>query len=546
MKSFVSLGCSLAIFQTLSAGAVIPRYFQTVPVTRRQLSSTRIQQELGGQVTNTTTIFGPDDSRYDDATSRWNNFAVPRVRVVIEPGEESDISTIVSTIGQCYIEGLELTVIQVQYCNENSIEFLTYNRGHGYPKSLGSFNGIQINLANLKNITIQPNGESAWFEGGAYDGEVSRYLWEQGYVTTTGACDCVGMMGPGLGGGHGRHEGLYGMISDNIRQLNIVLADGTSIRVNETSYPDLLWGMKGAGHNFGIVTSFEMNIFPRGPETWHYHNYMWRSDKIDDVFNALNAFHNNGSTPVNMAINFGLVYINSTITEEEPIIWWTFGYRGSAEEAEQLLVPFNAIETVYDEIGDIPYPQIADIQGTGEQGFLCQHNKIRISSTAGLQVYNLTAEHQIFDGFQQRIKENLELAKGGVIVHEGYSTEGVDTKNPDDSAYPFRDDHHLMLFNAIIAPNSGLEDAAWEWANEVAAQWNGGQPDRLPNAYVNYASGLEPVEQWYGHEPWRLERLRDLKAQYDPNNRFRFYNPIVQEYANGSQGRYKGKKESSR
>lgn len=427
------------------------------------------------------------------------------------------------------IEALELTVIQVQYCNENSIDFLAYNRGNGNANSLASFNGIQINMANLMDITIHPSGESAWFGGGTYDGQVSRYLWEQGYVTTTGSCDCVGMMGPGLGGGHGRHEGLYGMISDNIRQLNVVLANGTSIRVNETSYPDLLWAMKGAGHNFGIVTSFDMNIFPRGPDTWHYHNYMWRGDKLDAVFNTLNTFHNNGSTPANMGVNFGIFYINSTITEEEPIIWWTFAYRGSAEEAEQLLLPFSTIETVYDEVGDIPYPQIADIQGTGEQSPLCQRNIIRVGSTAGLQVYNLTAEHQIYDGFVQRINQNLELVEGAIIVHEGYATEAVDSKNPDDSAYPFRDDHHLMLFNVVIAPDSGLEDAAFEWATEVAAQWNGGQPERLPNTYVNYAMSVDPVEQWYGHEPWRLERLRDLKATYDPNNRFRFYNPIVQE-----------------
>lgn len=153
---------------------------------------------------------------------------------------------------------------------------MAYNRGHGSPSSVASFNGIQIHMVNLNEIIIQPGRDSAWFGGGVYDGQVSRYLWEQGYVATTGSCDCVGMMGPGLGGGHGRHEGLYGMISDNIRQLNLVLADGTSIRVNETSYSDLLWGLKGAGHNFGIVTSFELNIFPRGPDTWHYHNYLWR------------------------------------------------------------------------------------------------------------------------------------------------------------------------------------------------------------------------------------------------------------------------------
>lgn len=385
-------------------------------------------------------------------------------------------------------------------------------------------------MINLNNITIQPGGESAWFGGGVYDGPVSTYLWDQGYVATTGACDCVGMMGPGLGGGHGRHEGLYGMISDNIRQVNLVLADGTSVRVNQTSYSDLLWGLKGAGHNFGIVTSFELNIFPRGPDTWHYHNYMWKGEYLEPVFTALSIFQNNGSTPVNMTINFGQFLVNSSISEEEPSIGWTFGYRGSAEEAEQLLAPFNAIEAVWDAQGDVPYPEVSVVQGTGVEGFLCEtENTTRIIAPAGLQVYNVTAQQQIFDGFKQRMAQNPELAAGGIIVHEGYSTEAVNAIDSDVSAYPFRADHLLVYFSAILSANasSSLTDAAWEWANEVKGQWNDGQPERLPDAYVNYANGFEPIEQKYGHEPWRLERLRGLKAKYDPNNRFRFYNPIV-------------------
>ena len=84
----------------------------------------------------------------------------------------------------------------------------------------------------LDSITIQPTGESAWFGGGTIVRPVIEYLWDKGYVTTTGGCECVGMLGAGLGGGHGRFEGLYGLISDNIRQFNVVLANGTATRVS--------------------------------------------------------------------------------------------------------------------------------------------------------------------------------------------------------------------------------------------------------------------------------------------------------------------------
>ena len=385
-------------------------------------------------------------------------------------------------------------------------------------------------MAKLGNISIQPGGKSAWFGGGVYDGQAVRYLWEKGYVTTTGACNCVGMMGPGLGGGHGPLEGLHGMISDNFLQLNVVLANGTAIRVNENTHSDLLWGMKGAGHNFGIVTSFEMNIFPRGPDTWHYSNYVWRGDKLDDIFNALNTLHGNGTTPVNMLINFGSFLMNTTITKDEPVISWTFAYRGTAAEADKYLAPFNKIESVSSESGDVPYPQISVAQGNSEDSPVCQDNHVRITATAGLQVYNITAEQQIFDGFKHRAATNPELASGGDILHEGYSTKAVDAQNPDDSSYPFRSDHHLMLIQTVIPPgNSKIEQDAWDWAREVRDQWNEGQPGRPIDAYVNYANGFEPVEQMYGHEAWRLDKLRGLKAKYDPSNRFRYYNPIIRD-----------------
>ncbi|KAL4906380.1 hypothetical protein BDW74DRAFT_167106 [Aspergillus multicolor] len=514
MKILTTLAYGLATLRLVTGTpADIPNVFSSSHITRQHLSSLQVQRELGGIVSAETTIFGPDDERYENATEPWNTVASPRIQVVIQPGEEADVSAI------------------VQYCNDNSLAFLARNRAHGGASTLNSFNGVQIDLSPFSNISINPCGESAWFGGGVFDGQAVAYLWERGYVTPTGACDCVSMMGPGLGGGHGRLEGLYGMISDNILQLNFVLGNGTAITVNSTSHPDLLWAMRGAGHNFGIVTSFESKIYPRGPETWHYHHYVWDGEKLEILFEALNALHGNGSTPVDMAQNWGSFFMDSTLDAHNPLIQWSFAYRGSAEEAAPLLVPFNAIPSLSEEYGDLPYPGIAATQGLDADSIVCQHGNRIISATAGLQVYNVTAERQIFESFRRQISSNPQLAAGGVIEHDGYSTAAVDAHDPADSAYPFRSDHHLMLINIGLLPNNtdpDLERDAWEWAAEVRDLWNAGQPERKAHAYVNYANGMESVEEKYGHEAWRLKRLRALKEAYDPDNRFRFYNPIVQ------------------
>lgn len=91
------LAFSLAIFQTLVAGSAIPSYFRSAPITPRDLSSVKVQHDLGSRLSNTTTILGPSNPDFNESIARWNIFAPPKVQVVVEPGQESDIPRIVNT-----------------------------------------------------------------------------------------------------------------------------------------------------------------------------------------------------------------------------------------------------------------------------------------------------------------------------------------------------------------------------------------------------------------------------------------------------------------
>ncbi|KAI1393510.1 uncharacterized protein F4822DRAFT_423980 [Hypoxylon trugodes] len=504
------LALGLLLLQPFVASFGVPHYFQSEPLTRRDLSPAKVQTELGALISKNSTIFGPTDPRFPNATERYNTAAPPHIEVVVIPGLESDIPTI------------------VKYCNENSIDFFAINRAHARTYTVGSFTGLMIDMGGLLNIEIQPDNKSAWFQGGTYDGQVMSYLWEKGFVATTGSCDCVGMMGPALGGGHGRNEGLYGLISDNFVNLNVVLADGTAIRVNETSHADLLWAMKGAGHNFGIVTSFELKIYPRQVDTWYYHNYIWKGDKLEEAFEKANTFHDNGNTPVNMAFNYATFLLNETISKTEAIISWSFAYRGSAEDAEKLLVPFNEIEAVYEETGDVSFPEISEVQATAIDDPTCARNNSWIMSTANLKIYNITTTRQVYDLNNEYIRKYPQLLNPSVL-HEGYANVAVRRFKSEDSAYPFRDYNHLTSFQVEVPPGSNLTPVALQWAADLRTLWNDGQPDVQPSNYVNYATGLESLPSIYGYEEWRLQKLLDLKKNYDPQNRFRYYNPLISE-----------------
>ncbi|RYP45210.1 hypothetical protein DL768_008403 [Monosporascus sp. mg162] len=456
----------LIVFQAFGVSIALPQShrFQDVPLVSRDILVPEVERELGQLLSNGSAIFGPDDPAWDDATERWNVETEPDTKVVVQPAQESDISTI-----SC--------------------------------------------------------------QGGSLHGSKEVHTLEKPYQLfgrlATGSADCVGFAGPALGGGHGRYQGLYGLASDNFINMNVVLADGSTIQVNQTSHDDLFWGMKGAGHNFGIVTGVESRIYPREIDTWHYHNYIWTQDKLEVLFETLNEFHKDGSTPAKMGVEFGAFAMNPSISETEAVLSWYFAYAGPAEEAEEILKPFNEIEAAAEESGDVPYPDIPRIQEMDMESGTCSSNSY-VGSSASLQRYNITTERQIYQLFNETVALYPGIGAGSRVFHEGYSTEAVQAIDPDSSAYPHRDDLHLVFFTAAILEPQ-LREPAQQLADEIRDLWFASQPGRLPTVYSNYATGVESIESIYGYEPWRLERLLGLKAKYDPNNRFRYYVPLIPE-----------------
>ncbi|KAL9622087.1 MAG: hypothetical protein Q9160_003586 [Pyrenula sp. 1 TL-2023] len=508
---------SFVLLRALVAGspvpqADVPRHFQPNPITRRDLTADTVKSELGPLLSSGTLIFGSTDPAYAKATSRWITFVQPDIEVVVEPAAESDISKI------------------VKYCNDNSIEFLARNRGHGMTQSLNRFKGLQIGMDQLQSANIQEDGQTVLLQGGAYAGPVINYLWDQGYVTSTGAAFCVGLAGLGLGGGHGRLEGLYGLVADGIVQLNVVLADGSEAVVSATSNEDLFWAMKGAGHNFAIVTSSLVKIYPKPASTWHYHGYTWTGDKLETVFEELNKLHvlDNGTMPPLMSFESGVIAMNPAVSTTEPVMLWSFAYNGPAEDAEKLLEPFNAIGSEgEDVVQDVPYPQIAELSGTGETGPACTNGPYVESSNMIIN-YNVKAQRQLYDLFKQNLAQYPDLANGARLAHEGYSNKAVQAIPAESAAYAHRAQNLIVYFLTSVPVGSDLHEPAEAWAKQTYDIWNGDLP---PNTYVNYAAGhpYESLESLYGYEPWRLDRLRGLKAKYDPNNSFGYFVPIISE-----------------
>ena len=133
----------------------------------------------------------------------------------------------------------------------------------------------------------------------------------------TGFCECTGIAGPALGGGHGILQGRHGLVSDQLIEARIVLANGTAITASTTCNPDLYWAVKGAGHNFGVVTSFKLRIYdvPAGGDNWTYQTLIFTQDKLEGVYSALNKLSSNGTQSEDL-MNFSLY---TRVTAIDPV-----------------------------------------------------------------------------------------------------------------------------------------------------------------------------------------------------------------------------------
>lgn len=105
----------------------------------------------------------------------------------------------------------------------------------------------------------------------------------------TGTCECVGVTGAMLGGGHGTLQGQYGLLSDQLISARVVLANGTAVTASKDENPDLFWALQGAGHNFGIVTEFTYKIYDaRVNDTWILEELVFTGDRLEELFEVHN------------------------------------------------------------------------------------------------------------------------------------------------------------------------------------------------------------------------------------------------------------------
>ncbi|KAK4695121.1 hypothetical protein P7C71_g2574, partial [Lecanoromycetidae sp. Uapishka_2] len=429
------------------------------------------------------------------AIPRWSDFDAPNPGTVVNVATEHDV------------------LVTVRYCIRHNIRFLAQNGGNAWSTTfqIGQ-NDLVINLRGIRQITFHANNTRVTVQGGAIISEVIDAAYGNETQVLTGNCNCIGTLGAALGGGYSRLMGLYGFGVDNILSLNLVTPQGHAVQVGPKDV-DLWWALRGAGPNFGIVTSATMKAYPvpaaqngawLGP-------LVFTEDKIESLVQAINDLVL--EPPMAIFLN----YVTMPPDNNPSVVAIPFYLNGNETEGRAAFSSIFALHPTVDMTGWSPYNQI----NVGSDSF-CIKGGRKPSYGAGFAKMDPATWRAIWNQYNTFV-QNPGTENTTVLV-ECYSLQKAMSFGDASSSYAFRSS---IKFNAVVNTwyaDPSLDAKAEAFGSSVRDLWRGTEDLQSNQTYINYANGDEDLQTVYGDN---VAKLQAIKQKYDPAGRFNQFFPLT-------------------
>lgn len=438
---------------------------------------------------------------------------------------------------------MPLTIKDVQtallWAQDHRVDIAIKGGGHSVAGTSSSQDGLVIDLSNMKNASVDPVSKTVTAQGGATWKEVDEAAAEHGLAAVGGTVNHTGVGGLTLGGGYGWLSGLYGLTIDNLLSARVVLADGRLVTASKDENPDLLWGLKGAGYNFGVVVEFTYQAYEQKNPVFAG-IISFTPDMLEQVIEQLNKTLSSPDARSGV-----MCFLAQPPGAPVPMVNVLCYYNGTKEEGETRYAGLLALNPVVNTLNMIPYSLLNSLQNPmatygGRKSFKGIFYEPPLDPKF---IRNIMTD------LSTKIQEDEDL-KASAVILEFFDMRRICEVPATETAFASRNSTQ----NGIIClrwSDSRKDAANRAWAREMQARWkaqlSSSSLDTDVPQYINYAereycllisvliglyktltivAGDSAVSNIYGVN---LGRLQELKAKYDPNNVFHKMHPITMD-----------------
>ena len=451
-------------------------------------------------------VYAPGEEGYDEARAAWNLNAGQRPALVVVAEGASDV------------------IAAVRFAREVGLGVGVMATGHGVGTPCDG--GVLVNTSRMKSVRVDPVAQTARVEPGALWADVIPEAQAHGLAGLLGSSSHVGVVGYTMGGGFGWLGRKYGFNATGVREADVVTADGELLRVSAEEHPDLFWGLKGGGGNFGIVTSLEFELYPL--TTVYGGNVFYPVEKAAEVLDVYARW--SAGLPDEMSTGIAFLNIPPLPFLPEPlqgksVITVRGCYSGeNPEDGEDL---FRAVreglgDPIMDTFGVMPYAAMDAI------------SMDPVDPIGAIQHSEMLSELS-----PEAVEALVEVAGAGsnspLIMLELRQLGGALARTPDVLSPMGRDGARFIMNGVGATFTPEMAEGVRAYLARVAEAT---RPYQTGGTYVNFmeldGASAERVRAAYSPEDW--ERLVALKDRYDAKNVFRFNRNIAPSRAASSEG----------
>ena len=431
-------------------------------------------------------VIAPDDPRYESARTVFYGGIDSRPSAIIRVADAGDVSRL------------------VKLASEHGFELAIRSGGHSSAGHSTTDGGIVLDLSAMKDLQIDLEEQTAWAETGLTAGEFTTAVAKHGLAVGFGDTGSVGLGGITLGGGVGYLVRKYGLTYDSLLAAEVVTADGQLLHVDDKSHPDLFWAIRGGGGNFGVATRFKFQLQKVDSVYGGMLILPATEDVVAGFIAVAEAAPDELSTIANVMTAPPMPFLPAEV-HGKLIIMAMMVYAGDPVEGEKVIAPLRALATPYtDMLRPMHYPEMYPPEEGGGD-----YHPVAVSRTMFID----RVDHSV----AETILNHLKASTGSMAVTQLRVLGGAMARVPVDATAFAHRKSRIMAHLAALYENPAEKTTHETWVTNFAAAIR--QSDE--GAYVNFLSDVTEAEIRAAYPGSTWERLRKVKAKYDPDNLFR-------------------------